>query len=141
MGANLKLVDQAIAAYNSGDMKAFCAFYADDAVLVTPDGTYTGQAEILERWLDTQAAFPDGTVTVTLAVDDGSCVVNEWTFKATNTGPLTMPDGSQIPATGLSLEVPGMDITEIRDGKITSHRMYFDNVAAFTQLGLMPAAT
>ena len=139
MGANLKLVDQAIAAYNAGDIEAFCALYADDATFISPDGACVGHAAILERWQQTQQAFPDGKVTVTLAVDDGSCVVNEWIFTATNTGPLTLPDGSQLPATGLTVEVPGMDITEIRDGKITSHRMYFDNVAAFTQLGLMPA--
>ena len=141
MGANLKLVDQAIAAYNRGDLDAFCAFYADDATYVSPDGTYKGREAITESWRQTLTAFPDGQVTVTLTVEDGSCVVSEWTFVGTNTGPLTLPDGTELPATGQRIEVPGMDITEIRDGKITSHRMYFDNVAAFTQLGLMPAAT
>lgn len=139
MGANLQLVDKATAAYNAGDIEEFCSYYADDAVYTSPDGVYTGRQAILDAWLGTQEAFPDGHVEVTLQVDDGSCVVSEWTFTGTNTGPITMPDGTQIPATGQRVQVPGIDITEIRDGQITSHRMYFDNVAAFTQLGLMPA--
>jgi steroid delta-isomerase-like uncharacterized protein len=139
MGANLQLVNKALAAYNAGDIETFCSYYADDAVYTSPDGVYKGREAILDAWLGTKEAFPDGRVDVTLQVDDGSCVVSEWTFTATNTGPITMPDGAQTPATGHTVEVQGMDITEIRDGRITSHRMYFDNVAAFTQLGLMPA--
>lgn len=141
MGANLQLVNNALAAYNAGDIETFCSYYADDAVYTSPDGVYKGREAILEAWLGTKTAFPDGKVIVSLQVEDGGCVVSEWTFTATNLGPIAMPDGAEIPATGQRVEVGGMDITEIRNGQIVSHRMYYDNVAAFTQLGLMPAAT
>jgi steroid delta-isomerase-like uncharacterized protein len=139
MGANLVINDNAAAAYNAGDIAGFCAYYAPDAILTTPDGTFTGLEAIFENWTKEKAAFPDSKVTMTLVVEDGDKLVSEWTWTATNTGDLSLPDGTTLPATGKSVTVNGMDVTELRDGKIVSQRMYFDNMTAFTQLGLIPA--
>lgn len=139
MGVNIDLADRAVAAFNTGDVDAFCAFYADDAVLVAPDGTYAGRAAITEMWAASRRSFPDEKLTVNLLVEDGDKVVSEFTWSATNTGEITMADGSVIPATGRSAEVPGMDVIEIVGGKITSHRLYYDQMAAFSQLGLVEA--
>ncbi|MDQ1444344.1 MAG: hypothetical protein QOI20_808 [Acidimicrobiaceae bacterium] len=140
MGANLKLVDQAISAYNQGELQAFCALYADNAVLSAPDGTYIGRAAITEMWRGTRESFPDAKLTITLTVDDGTCVVSEWTHYAINTGPLTLPDGTTVPATGMPVEISGMDVVEVRNGQIVAHRLYYDNMAVLAQLGLVPAA-
>ena len=139
MGVNIDLADQAVAAFNTGDVDAYCAFYADDAVLVGPDGTYAGRDAITEMWAASRRSFPDEKLTVNLLVEDGDKVVSEFTWTATNTGEITMPDGSVIAATGKSAEVHGMDVIEVADGKITSHRLYYDLMAAFSQLGLMEA--
>jgi steroid delta-isomerase-like uncharacterized protein len=139
MGANIDLVDQTVAAFNSGDVDAFCAFYTDDATLVAPDGTYSGREAITEMWTASRASFPDEKLTVSLTVEDGDKVVSEWTWTATNTGELTLPDGTTIPATGKSVSINGMDVVEIENGRVTSHRLYYDNMAAFAQLGLVEA--
>ena len=139
MGTLTDIVDAGIAAFNRGDIEAYCATYADDAVLTSPDGIFTGRDAITENWTLGHKAFGDEQVVVTLTVEDGDRVIQEWTWRATNTGDLTMPDGTVVPATGNKVEVNGAAITTLRDGKIVSQRMYFDNVAAYSQLGLLPA--
>ena len=48
------------------------------------------------------------------------------------------PNGQVIPATGRSLSVPYADVFEVEGDRITSDRLYFDQVELLTQLGLMP---
>lgn len=139
MGANLDIVDKAVAAYNAGDIVTMCSAYAADATLTTPDGTFAGRDAIVEQWTGEKAAFPDSALSVTLVVQDGDKLVSEWRWSGTNTGDLTLPDGSTLPATGKTVAITGMDVAELRDGEIASHRLYFDNMAAFAQLGLIPA--
>jgi steroid delta-isomerase-like uncharacterized protein len=139
MGTNTDIADAAIAAFNRGDIEGYCATYADDAVLTSPDGTFTGREAITQNWVLEHQSFPDEQVTVSLTVEDGDRLIQEWTWRATNTGDLTLPDGTVIPATGKTVEVDGARVVVMRDGKIVSERMYFDNVAAYSQLGLLPA--
>jgi len=72
--------------------------------------------------------------------DDGDNVVEESVFNGTNDGPLTGPDGSQIPATGRQVSEPFSGLHTVRDGRIISTRFYFDQLDMLTQLGLMPAS-
>ena len=48
------------------------------------------------------------------------------------------PDGAEIPATGKTFDFPFVGIFQVRDGKISSIRIYYDQVEVLTQLGLMP---
>ena len=54
---------------------------------------------------------------------------------ATHTGPLVMPDGTELPPTGKRIEIKGMELVQHRDGKIAVHHMYWDNMAVAGQLG------
>ena len=56
----------------------------------------------------------------------------------TNTGPLSLPDGSTVPATGKAVRVRGCDIATVADGMIVRHHFYFDQMELLTQLGLAP---
>ena len=62
----------------------------------------------------------------------------EWTLVATNTGPVPLPDGTEVPPNGKRVEFKGMSLVPMRGGKIAAHHMYFDNMALAGQLGLMP---
>jgi ketosteroid isomerase-like protein len=48
-----------------------------------------------------------------------------------------MSDGTEIPATGKTVEHPGVSILTVRDGMVTSERDYADLVTLMSQLGLM----
>ena len=49
-----------------------------------------------------------------------------------------MPDGTQIPPTGRRVEIKGMELVQVRDGKIIIDNLYYDSVAILAQFGLLP---
>jgi uncharacterized protein (TIGR02246 family) len=88
-------------AWNRGDLGAFCAFYADDAVFISPTGVTKGRQAVFDRYkkrYPTPAAM--GTLTLE-AIDtrlfgqEGATAMARWT--------LAYPD--KPPATGLTLVV------------------------------------
>jgi hypothetical protein len=65
--------------------------------------------------------------------------VAEYIWAATNTGPLNLPGGSTLPATGKRIELPCVTVVEVKDGLVAAERSYWDMMAAFQQMGLLPA--
>jgi uncharacterized protein (TIGR02246 family) len=58
------VLDAQIAAWNRGDLDAFCALYSEDAVFASPTGLNRGRAEVLERY---RKRYPDRAAMGTLA--------------------------------------------------------------------------
>jgi predicted ester cyclase len=83
-------------------------------------------------WL---AAFPDVVGKVTGGVEAGDQAALEIVWTATNTGPLTMPDG-QIPATGKGIEVGAAVWCTFNGDKIVEIRHYLDVMMLVQQLGV-----
>ena len=79
-------------------------------------------------------------MTVDVCVEQGDTIAAEWTFAGTNTGPLVMPDGTELPPTGKRIEFKGMELVQFRDGKAAVDHVYWDNMAFAGQLGLLPEA-
>ncbi len=131
------LYSDAIALYNAGDIDGFANLHAEDAVLVTPGGSARGNAAIRAYWRRQGAAFPDLRITLDHLVQQGDLVVSEWTWTGTNTGPLTLRGGRRVPPTGRRVELRGMELAEIRNGKISTYRIYWDGMALAQQLGLL----
>lgn len=50
-----------------------------------------------------------------------------------------MPTGETMPATNKTIRIRGVDLATVKDGKIVSYRLYFDQAEFLTQLGLMPS--
>jgi uncharacterized protein (TIGR02246 family) len=46
-----KLLHDQAAAWNRGDLPAFCAVYADDATFISPSGLTKGRQAVLDRYL------------------------------------------------------------------------------------------
>jgi ketosteroid isomerase-like protein len=69
--------------------------------------------------------FTDSRTQTKLLIEEGNTVVAEWTWRATQ-------------VTGKALELPGVAVLTVKDGKLASWRDYFDNAAVMSQLGLMP---
>ncbi len=127
---------QAIKLFNAGDIDGFCELYAEDAVLSSPDGTYAGRSAIRDYWTKQKAGFAGYHLAVGTAAETGDCTLDEFTWSGTNTGPLYLPDGSELPATGKSVEIKGMELTQVRGDKFVVHKLYWDNMAVLAQLGL-----
>ena len=61
-------------------------------------------------------------------------------YTGTHTGTWRSPDGVEIPATGKKLDFPFVGVFRVEDGKISSIRIYYDQIEVLAQLGLMPGA-
>jgi hypothetical protein len=64
----------------------------------------------------------------------------EGTFRGTNTGPLQGP-GGLTPATSQAFTLEFCDVFGVHDGKVGTHRVYYDQLSFLSQLGLIPGPT
>ncbi len=62
----LQLLATQSEAWNKGDLKGFCAVYAEDASFVTPKGVTRGRQAVLERY---QQHYPDKKAMGTLKLE------------------------------------------------------------------------
>lgn len=85
----LKLIAAQTAAWNRGDLKAFTAAYAPDAVFVTPTGVTKGRAEVLARY---QKKYPDAKAMGTLTLEAVDVRVAEDAVSVAAKWTLTYPD-------------------------------------------------
>jgi steroid delta-isomerase-like uncharacterized protein len=135
---NKELLERYVELYNEGDLDACMELYAPDASQRMHDGVFVGIDAIAERLARDLTAFPDAKYVVDSFFAAGDEFADEWTFTGTNTGPLRLPDGSTMPPTGRPVEIKGMEYVDVRDGKIVVDNLYYDFLAAVTQLGLVP---
>jgi steroid delta-isomerase-like uncharacterized protein len=138
MSANRELLDRYVERYNAGDLDAVMELYAEDAVQVMPDGTYEGWNTVRDRLAQELDGFTELNHTVRSFVEQGDTFADEWTFVGTHTGPFSLPDGRELAPTGKRVEIRGMEVVQVRDGKIVLNSLYYDNMASLAQLGLLP---
>jgi steroid delta-isomerase-like uncharacterized protein len=135
------LLDRYVELYNAGDLDGVMDLYAEDSVQLMPDGLFTGRAAIKDRLAKEMASFSDLAHRVVSYIEQDDAFADEWVFIGTHTGPLVLPDGTQLPATGKRVEVPGMEVVRMRDGKIVANNLYHDNLAVAIQLGFLSQDT
>ena len=138
MSKNRELLDLYVERYNAGDLDGVIDLYADDAVQNMPDGRFEGRSAIRERLAQELNGFTDVNHTVRSFVEQGDSFCDEWTFTGTHTRPFLMPDGSELPPTDKRVEIAGMELVQVRDGKVILNTLYYDNLAVAVQLGLVP---
>ena len=132
------LLDRYVELYNAGDLDGVMELYAQDSSQRMPDGTFEGRSVIRDRLAKELAAFSDLAHRVVSYVEEGDAFADEFVFVGTHTGPVTLPDGTELPATGKRIEVQGMELVRVRDGKVVLDNLYYDNAAVAAQLGLSP---
>ena len=136
------VLEQAIEYWNAGDRVAWSSLYADDVVYEAPGGQrISGLANLEEQYFDALLkAAPDRLSRDVVLIAEGEYVVEQARYVGTHTGPLRSPAGVEVPATGKPFDFEFVGIFRIREGKIRSIRIYFDQMELFMQLGLMPGA-
>jgi len=138
MSILLDLVRSHYRGLETGDLELGTAPFADDVITETPSGVVEG----IEGFRALAQAFftaaPDMKLAIRNTWEVGDTILVEGVYSGTQSGPLATPDGSEIPATGRSFSFPYVDILRAQDGKFVEHRVYWDNVAFLTQLGLLP---
>jgi steroid delta-isomerase-like uncharacterized protein len=132
------LYEQYIERYNAGDLDGVMDLYAEDAVQLMPDGVFEGRTAIKDRLAVELRAFSDIAYRYDSYVEQDDAFADEWVFVGTHTGPLVLPNGTELPATGKRVEIRGMEYVKVRDGKIVVDNLYYDNLAIAAQFGLLP---
>jgi steroid delta-isomerase-like uncharacterized protein len=135
-----KVLEQAIQRWNATDRDGWAALYTEDVVYEGPGGArISGLTDLKERYFDALVtAAPDRGSSDVVLIAEGDHVVEQARYVGTHTGTWRNPDGAEIPATGKKIDFPFVGIFQVRDKKISSIRIYYDQVEVLTQLGLMP---
>jgi ketosteroid isomerase-like protein len=123
-----------------GDLNRIADYVTDNIQLtnfVMP-GVRRGRQELLNTLQTLKREYSDFQVEITNQTAVGDTVVNEFTFRGTNDGPLTLPTGQEIPATHRRVDTPMCEVWDFKGGKVDSIRCYADSGAFMEQLGLIP---
>ena len=136
------VLEQAIEHWNAGNRDAWATLYADDVVYEAPGGQrISGLADLKKKYFDALlTAAPDRVSRDIVLFVDGEYVVEQARYVGTHTGLLRSPDGVEVPATGKTFDFPFVGIFRVQGGKISSIRIYYDQIELLRQLGLMPGA-
>jgi steroid delta-isomerase-like uncharacterized protein len=107
--------------------------YAKDFVNhgIHRDASLEEDQTALKGW---HQAFSDISIVPEKLITEGDLVTIYWIARGTNTG-----TGNGLPATGKKVELAGITIWRIVDGKIKEEWSAFDQLSMMKQLGLLPA--
>jgi steroid delta-isomerase-like uncharacterized protein len=122
-------------ALNRGDVDGAIACFAPGADFVSPMGPLPlpdGARAYLKAF---DQAFPGAQVQVTNAIEGGEQVALEAVWTGKHTGPLQLPDGRTLPATGREVRSAFAAVFGVSGGQIVAHRAYWDLAGFMAQLG------
>jgi steroid delta-isomerase-like uncharacterized protein len=119
--------------WTRGNGDAAHRLLAPDAVIHNLDeqgGDARGPEEFLAFWTRLRSAFPDTRIDMHEVVANGELIAGRWTMTATH-------HGNQLgfDATGRPVEVKGMCMATVRDGKVVEAWNLFDAMGMMRQLG------
>lgn len=127
-------------AFNAQDSEARTAYQTPDIEVVMPGGmTLVGPAQVAEVVRVFWEALPDGQISHENEIAAGDTVVTEGTLTGTHTGTFRSPQG-EIPATGSRIQLRYASVRRMKDGKVASEHLYFDQLEFLQQLGALPPA-
>lgn len=129
--ANVNVVQRFYEAYNKKDASILDEVVADDYVDYGHQPPGRGVQGAKSDYQDIAGGFQDGRFEIDemIASDDDRVVVR-WTLNGTHTGPF-----AGLSPTQKKVNVGGISLYRLRDGKITETRNQADLFNLFTQLG------
>ena len=132
--SNAELIHWSFEQLNRHDTSGLRQLWSDDVVERFPDRTCRSIDEVERYFKDTFAAVPDLRLEVVSIVEQGDDVFARWRLTGTHQGPVQGIEG-----TGKPIEVDGIDHFVLRDGRIVSNFVIFDQMQYSRQVGILPA--
>lgn len=119
--------------WNKGNMAVIDELYAIDFIMHDPSQG-DGDLEYFKQYArGVLTGIPDLHIATDDLIAEGDQVVKRWTARGTHKG-----DFMGIPATGNQIEVAGIEIYRIADGKIVEIWGVMDSLGLMQQLGVIP---
>jgi len=134
MATNTEIVKAAVAAVNAHDAAAIKTFWAPNGEERFPDAVCHGHDEIGRYFQEGFDAIPDLHVEPVAFAAEGDSVFMQSMLSGTHTG----GPFKGIAATGKRLDIPAIDHFTVRDDKIVSNFIVFDQMEMGRQLGVLP---
>ena len=134
-----KVVEQHARSYfdalSRRDANAMARYWSEDGVAdIVALGIVSGPHEISALFRELFAALPDLETTVTRVVAGEREASVEWRM----TGHFSGASFQGVEATGKRVELRGVDVLEIENGKNLTNTAYYDGMSFARQIGLMP---
>jgi steroid delta-isomerase-like uncharacterized protein len=122
-------------AFNRGDVDVLDELVADDFVEHDPMPGMSPDREGFKAMIrGLRAAFPDFHTEVEDQIVAGDKVVERWSCTGTQEG-----EFMGLPPTSRHVEIHGMDISRLADGRLVEHWTQVDMMSTLQQLGVMQA--
>ena len=119
---------------STGDVESAVALIADDADFRTPMGPIADREGVRAFLAGFDAAFPEASYRIDTLVSSRASVAAEGLYAGTHNGPLPLPDGSTLAATGREVSTPFVTMFRVVRGRIVSHRPYWNVTDVLAQL-------
>ena len=102
-----------------------------NVTLVLQPENVVGVQGVKDYYKNYVTGFSDRSFTIVDLIGQGDKIVKHWNFKGTHTG-----NFFGIPPTGRKLDLSGVTLVKMKDGKIVQEHDIFDNLSFLKQLGL-----
>lgn len=134
--ANLAAVSDVLPSWNAHDVEGVLAFYDPEITWhnIAMEETYCGKSAVGAFLTELFTAFPDLTFEVGERIARGDRVAEKWTMRGTHSA-----EYIGVPATGSPVQIDGMSMVRMRDGRFLADDFYFDASGVMRQLGLLPS--
>lgn len=120
---------------NDRDLDALRGFWDAETVERFPMGTCRGTDEIAAYFAEAFAALPDWHMDVVTIAEQGDDVFVHWKLTGTHSGGAFQG----IAPTGRHITLDGIDHFVLRDGKVASNFVVFDQMQFARAIGMLPA--
>jgi predicted ester cyclase len=129
-----EFVRWAFARLNERDLDALRQVWDADTVERFPTGTVRGTEEIASYFAEAFAAMPDWQMEVVTIAEQGDDVFVQWQLTGTHSG----GPFQGIAPTRRQVTLDGMDHFVVRDDKVVSNFVVFDQMQFARAIGMMP---
>jgi steroid delta-isomerase-like uncharacterized protein len=117
---------------NKGDIDKINSTYFDTNIIaIQSPENIVGIEDFKAYYQNFITGFSNIEFTIIDVFGQGDKIVKHWNFKGTHTG-----DFFGIPATNQAVDVEGVTLTKMKDGKIAQEQDFMDNAVFMQQLGL-----
>ena len=132
--SNAELVRWAFERLNERDLDGLRQVWDADTVERFPTGTVRGPEAIASYFEEAFAALPDWQMEVVTIVEQGDDVLVHWQLTGTHSG----GPFQGIAPTGRHITLDGMDHFVVRDAKVVSNFVVFDQMQFARAVGMLP---
>lgn len=131
---NAELIRWAFEILNTRDVAPLKPYWTESTRERFPDATCVGPEKIGAYFEAAFAAMPDFHVDIVGLAEQGDDVFVQWRITGTHSGAAWQG----IAPTGKRLELDGIDHFVVRDGKVESNFVVFDQLQFARQIGMIP---